>query len=44
MSVGWDVVVARVKDNNPLGTQQTLSLDFDGGSPGKLPNCKMDHF
>ena len=24
-------MVPRVKDNNPLGTQRTVSLDFDGG-------------
>ena len=31
MSVGWDVkwLVPRVKENNSLGTQKTVSLDFD---------------
>ena len=30
MSIGWDVKwFFRVKDNNPLGAQKTVSLDFD---------------
>ena len=30
MSVGWDVKLRpSVKDNNPLGTQKTVSIDFE---------------
>ena len=41
-------MVPRVKDNNPLGTQKTVSLDFDEemgswGPPGELQIFKIDH-
>ena len=29
MSVGWDEMVPRVKDNNPFGTQKNVSLEVD---------------
>ena len=41
-------MVRRFKDNNPLGTQKIVSLDFDKewarvGHQGKLRNFTTDH-
>ena len=41
-------MVRRFKENNPLGTQKIVSLDFDEewarvGHPGKLRNFTTDH-
>ena len=35
----------RLKDNNPLGTQKTVSLDFDKewAREGRQGNFKSDH-
>ena len=38
-------MVPRVKDNNPLGTQKTVLLDFDEelAREGRQGNFKTDH-
>ena len=43
------LVVSRVKDNNPFGTQETVSLDFDEekireGRQGNFKISKLNTF